>query len=163
MFSVGEKIVYGQTGVCIVEDICEKELIKKQKKLYYILKPYFQQNNIIYAPADSDKVFMRPIINKAQAENIIKSIPDITDTLSDKDMTQEEYKSELSTHDCRDLVSLTARIYKKKQLARKANKKLGFADEKYMKLAEQLLFGELAVALDIPYDKVPEYIERTIN
>lgn len=50
MFSKGEKIVYGSTGVCVIEDICEKELIRNQKKLYYILKPLFQQNNTIYAP-----------------------------------------------------------------------------------------------------------------
>ena len=63
MFQKGDKIVYGQTGVCIVEDVVEKALIKNEKKLYYLLKPLFQQNNVIYAPVDSDKVFMRHVIN----------------------------------------------------------------------------------------------------
>ena len=36
-------------------------------------------------------------------------------------------------------------------------------DEKYMRLAEGLLFGELAVVLGIPYDEVPKYIEEKIK
>ena len=163
MFKIGDKIMYGQTGVCIVEDICEKALIKNQTKLYYILKPVFQQNNVIYAPADSDKVFMRQIISKQQADEIIGSIPDIMNKLPNKEMSQEEYKVELATHDCRDLVSLTAKIYKKKQNAKLSNKKLGFSDEKYMKLAESLLFGELSVALDIKYEDVIDYIDSKIK
>ncbi len=39
MFQKGDKIVYGQTGVCIVEDVVEKALIKNEKKLYYLATP----------------------------------------------------------------------------------------------------------------------------
>jgi len=163
MFKIGDKIMYGQTGVCIVEDICEKTLIKNQKQLYYILKPIFQQNNVIYAPANSDKVFMRPVITKEQADEIIESIPEILNKMSDTEMSQEEYKAVIATHDCRDLVSLTARIYKKKKDANRLKKKLGFSDEKYMKLAENLLFGELSVALKIEYEDVIDYISRKIK
>ena len=41
MFKKGDAVVYGQTGVCIIEDIVEKTLIKNEKKKYYLLKPVF--------------------------------------------------------------------------------------------------------------------------
>jgi len=163
MFNKGEMVVYGQTGVCVIEDVCEKELIRNQKRLYYVLKPCFQQNNVIYAPADSDRVFIRPVITKQQADELILSIPKITEKMTKGEMTQQDYRAELATHDCKDLVELTAKIYEKEESANANGKKLGFADEKYMKLAENLLFGELSVALDIPYDEVKGYITRKLK
>ena len=77
MFNKGDKVIYGQTGVCVVEDIAQRELIKNVKRLYYKLKPIYQQNNIIYAPAQSDKVFIRSIISREEAEELISKMPDI--------------------------------------------------------------------------------------
>ena len=49
------------------------------------------------------------------------------------------------------------KIYSKKQAAKQI-KKLGFTDEKYLKRAEELLFGELAAALDISLEEVPKVL-----
>lgn len=163
MFNKGEKIVYGTTGVCVVDDICEKELIRNQKKLYYILKPIFQSNNIIYAPVEDGKVFMRPVMTSAEADALILKIPEIKEQKTNKILTQEDYKTELSSHNTEDLIKLTSLIYQKKKTAHQNNKKLGFVDEKYMRLAESLIFGELAVALDIPLDDVQSYIKSKIG
>lgn len=163
MFSVGEKVVYGQTGVCIIEDIIEKELVRNQKRLYYVLKPVYQQNNIIYAPADSDKVFIRPVMTAREADQLILKIPEIKEKSQKKEMSAEEYRAELSSHQVSDLVGLTAVIYEKKKAVKAQKKKLGFSDEKYMRLAEDLLFGELATALDIPVSDVVGYISEKLN
>lgn len=163
MFNKGELVVYGQTGVCTVEDICEKELIKNQKRLYYVLKPINQENNIIYAPADSDKVFMRSVITRAEAEELISEIPEISENSDLFDDSKEEYRNYLSSHRCIDLVKLTSQIYRKKKSAQENRKKLGFVDEKYMRLAENLLFGELACALEIPVENVKDYIANKLN
>ena len=163
MFSIGEKVVYGNTGVCVIEDITEKELIKNSKKTYYVLKPVFQQNNTIYAPSDSNKVFIRPIMKKQEAEELIKRIPEIKENINNICLSDEDYRTELSAHNCDNLVKLTALLYQKKKTANAAKKKLGFSDEKYMRLAENLLFGELAAALDISIEDVPAYIKNILN
>ncbi|MBE6808048.1 MAG: hypothetical protein E7524_01120 [Ruminococcaceae bacterium] len=163
MFAKGEKIVYGNTGVCYIEDICEKELIRNQKKLYYVLKPIYQQNNVIYAPVENGMVAMRPVMTADEAEALISKIPEIKEKNPLVNLSGEDYRNELSGHECADLVRLTSIIYEKKKAAQANNKKLGFIDEKYMRLAESLLFGELAVSLDIPYDDVPKYIEKKIK
>ena len=41
--------------------------------------------------------------------------------------------------------------------------KPGFVDEKYLLLAEKLLFGELSAALGIPFDEVKDYIGIKLN
>lgn len=162
MFKKGDKVVYGKTGVCVIEDICEKEILRNQKKLYYVLNPMFQQNNVIYAPTDSNKVFMRHIITRKQADELILQIPEIRKNIKSENAASEDYRTGLESHDCSGLIELTARIYEKKQIAKENKKKLGFSDEKYMRLAEELLFGELAAALEIPYDEVTNYIEKRL-
>ena len=51
----------------------------------------------------------------------------------------------------------------KKQGLEQQKRKFGAVDERFMKRAEELLFGELAAALDIPKDRVPEYIADRVS
>ena len=162
MFEIGEKVVYGNTGVCILKDIIQKEIIKNKKQNYYVLKPLYQQNNTIYAPVDSDKIFIRKVISKSEAEELIEKIPQITeDIIIDND--PDIYRKAFSSHDCKELIVITAIIYQKKRMAMSLKKKLGYGDEKNMRLAENLLFGELACALDIDTQEVPAYIKSKIG
>jgi len=79
------------------------------------------------------------------------------------DNENENYRSELESQDCCDLVELTAKIYMKKKLAKSQKRKLGLVDEKYLRIGEELLFGELSFALNIPYESVQKYIAEKIK
>ncbi len=161
MFNKGDKVFYGQTGVCVVEDISEKVLTKNIKRLYYTLRPLYQHNNIIYAPALSDKVFIRAIISKNEVQRLIESVPELYKRALDT-QNEEDYRAALESHSCEELLELAVKIYSKKQDAKRNKKKLGFVDEKYLKRAEELLFGELAAALDISLDEVPKVLFGTL-
>ena len=164
MFKIGDKVVYGQTGVCTVTDICEKAFIKNQKREYYVLKPNNFDNNLIYAPKEGGKIFMRHPVTRIEAEALVDSIPNIIDKLSGEDeITKEEYVNKINNHSLEDLVELTAFIYSKKQNALMLKKRLNAIDEKYMKISENLLFGELSEALGISFDEVLPYIEKRIG
>lgn len=162
MFSKGDKVFYGQTGVCVVEDISEKILTKNFKRLYYTLRPVYQQNNVIYAPVESGKVFMRKIISREVAEELITKVPSIYQKAINE-TSEEKYNEYLERHSCEELLELAVIIYSKKQAARRAKKKLGFIDGKYLKRAEELLFGELATALDISPAEVPDRLFAEIK
>ena len=76
MFSVGEKIIYGENGVCTVEQIAPLSLSGSDKdKLYYQLSPYVGSGTY-YAPVDST-AFMRPVISRDEALALIDSMPSI--------------------------------------------------------------------------------------
>ncbi len=162
MFQVGELVVYGSTGVCRVQEI---RPMGPDKREYYVLSPLYQTCTIS-APVGSTKVFMRPILTKQEAEALVTQIPHITaEPVHDRSLQQltEHYKASLETHDCADLVELAKSIYAKKCAAQKLNRKLGSVDERFMKRAEELLFGELAAALEIPVDQVQAYIQSKLE
>ena len=159
MFRPGEKIVYGRTGVCLVEEI---ECWKGQD--YYVLKPLFQ-SCCIKLPVNG-KAFMRPIVSGAEADALIDAMPAIEPRLCESRAPREItefYQTFLANRSCRDLVELTVSLHAKRREAREGKRKFGVVDERILKEGEALLFGELASALSIPMADVPGYIENRLG
>ncbi|MBQ9937962.1 MAG: CarD family transcriptional regulator [Oscillospiraceae bacterium] len=164
MYNAGELIVYGSTGVCRIVEIAPMNRPNMSKDtLYYTLEPLYQ-DGIIYVPVDNNKVFMRDVISREQAEQIIDMIPKIEEAYktSDKNVT-DNFKEAFASHNCTDLVELIVSIYNKKQYVQAHHRQLGQMDVRYMKRAEELLYGEFAIALNIPKEKVQSYIGKRIE
>ena len=164
MYNAGELIVYGNTGVCKVVEITASNRPHMAKDtLYYTLEPLYQEG-IIYVPVDNDKVFMRNVISREQAEEIIDMIPQIEEECknSDKNMA-DNFRAAFASHRCTDLVELIISIYNKKLYAQTRHRQLGQMDVRNMRRAEELLYGEFAIALSIPKNNVQKYIASRIE
>ncbi len=166
MYQVGELVLYGSTGVCRVKEIKEQASpATGEQQAYYILQPLYE-DCVISAPVEAGKVFMRPIISREEAEEIIDRIPETEGEIYCGKATRElaqHYEALLKSHDCRSLVELTKSIYAKKQELLSRNRKFGTVDERFLKRAEDLLFGELAAALDLPRDRMQAYIASRVE
>ena len=76
MYQIGEKIIYGSNGVCVIEGFKTLEVPHTmEEKVYYIIKPMFQECRIS-APVDT-KMFMRPIISAEEAQALIDGLADL--------------------------------------------------------------------------------------
>lgn len=162
MFNIGDLVVYGNIGVCTVDSIGHADFSGADKeKEYYGLTPYYSGRSHIFIPCDSCKVVIRHIISKEEAEDIIKGINDIeTIEVSDEKNRELVYKNAIRSCDCRQIIGLIKTIYERKQVRLAEGKKITANDEKYFNLAEDKLYGEFAVALSIPKDKVRDYIKE---
>ena len=132
---------------------------------YYILQPLYQSGTI-YAPVDNEKVFTRPVISAQEADDLISIIPEVHTEIYKSSSTQQltkHYQSVIDTHKTVDLVRLAKSIHQKMDAAHKQNRHLGQIDKKFMKRAEDLLYGELAAALDIPREDILNYIEERLD
>ena len=166
MYSIGEKIMYGGTGVCTVQEITSvKQSSLDRPRLYYVLKPLYQSGTI-QIPVDNTKVPIRAVMTRDEAEQLVDGMPYITAAICyEKNLTalRNHYQQQLNTYDCRDLVRMTKSIYAKKKDAESRQKKIGMTDEKFLRRAEDLLYGELAVALEIGRDEVRSYISDRLG
>ena len=70
MFSVGDKIIYNESGVCTVETIAPLDL--SDGRLYYHLQPLVGSGKY-FSPVDSG-AFMRPVISQEEAEALIRDL-----------------------------------------------------------------------------------------
>lgn len=166
MFEVGNLLIYDTTGVCKVLEIGVPSglPVANKGRKYYKLAPVFGSGTI-YIPVDT-KVFMRPVITREEAEQLIKKIPEIREDICEthnQKVLEDHYKASLMTHECEDLVQLIKTVYTKKKTLEKNGKKTGKTDQTYMKRAKQLLYEELSIALDIPVAEVEDYIARSID
>lgn len=165
MYQINDFVIYGSNGVCKIKDIGTPDFMgNKKTKEYYILKPMFTQGSTIYAPVENPKVGMRRILTKEETRDLIHSIPSISpiDEANNKAM-EGRYKDALSTLDCREWVKIIKTIYIKNQEKLSQNKKLCQTDERYMKQAEELLYSELAIALEMPRDEVKDFIAEKVK
>ena len=164
MFKVGDLIVYGNTGVCTVEKIGKPELTGvSDDKEYYTLSPYYSRNSRIFTPCDNDKVVMRPVISKKEAEKLLKEIPKIKLlVITDEKKREERYKETMRTCDCREFVSILKTIYSRKITRLAEGKKVTASDERYFNMAEDKLLGELAIALGVEKSEMRVKLNETV-
>ena len=165
VFRTGEFVVHGSSGVCRVEGMEERQFPGGEKRMYYTLKPIYQ-NGVVYTPVDSDKVFLRPVISREEAQRLVDTIPSLQVQIDDCRVVSElaqHYEQAIESHRCIDLIQLAMSIYAKKQNRQEQKRKIGTVDERFLKRAEDLLFSELSVALDIPKDEVPRYISSRVQ
>lgn len=165
MFEKGELIMCGGHGVCRVIDITGNPIDRlDQKKKYYVLEPVFEKASTIYTPVDNEKVVMRRIMNKEEAEKLIAQISEIdTVWIQEEKRREQTYKEAIRTYDSRSLVQIIKTLYKRKRSRINEGKKVLSSDEQYLHKAEELLYSEMSLALSIPKDEVEAYIVRAVD
>lgn len=168
MYEIGDLIVYGGEGVCKVESVGVPKLSSGQKtasdRMFYTLAPLYR-NGKIFTPVDG-KTYMRPVISRQEAIDLIRQIPETEAQVYENRNLRflvEHYQEVISSHECSELVRLIKAVYTKRLNAIKKGKKLGQIDERFMRRAEDMLYGELAVSLNIPRDDVLDYITNAIK
>ncbi len=157
--------MYGGTGVCRVAAIGHPDFIPDGNRLYYFLDPIYQ-SGIIYAPTDNGSVYMRPVLSADEVMALIDEIPSMAvKSYKGGSMQQlsQRYQNVLDTHNCHEMLAMAKSIYLKMLEALSHNKKLGQIDKRFMKRAEDLLYGEFAVALNRSRADVEEFVHRKMT
>jgi len=160
MFSAGDKIVYGETGVCNVDSIGPLNVKGvSADKLYYYLSPITGSGSIC-CPVDS-QVYMRPVISRDEALALIDSYPGIEPAVCiDNRFNHVEafYKELFRRHENEVLFAIIKGLNQ-----RMSDKKVKSSrGEATLKRAKDILYGELATVLDIPMGSIEDFIaERT--
>lgn len=165
MYQINDLVIYNNDGVCKVMDICTLKMEGiDRNKLYYVFEPVFSSGKI-YAPVDTT-VFLRLIMTCEKVQKLIDGIPYIQTEFYEVNtpvLPEDYYKALIQSHNCHDLIKLIKTLYMRKQNLLSQGKKFGQADENYLSRAEDLLYSEFAIVLNIQKDHVKDYIEEKVN
>lgn len=161
MYTVGEKIIYGENGVCTVEKIAPLEMQgASADKLYYYLTP-LTGSGTYFAPVDSG-AFMRPVMTRDEAEALIDAIPGIEPAVCNDNRFNHVdafYRELFKQHTCESLVSVVKGLHERMNERKTKSSRA----ESTMKRAKDILHGELSVALEMEICEVEAYIARRIG
>ncbi len=165
MFEKDELIMCGGHGVCRVVNVTDNPFDKRDKvRKYYVLEPVFEKGSTIYTPVDNDKVIMRRIMNRKEAQDLVDRITQIDTVWIQEEKGREQmYKEAIRTYDCRSLVQIIKTLYLRRQDRLKEGKKVLSSDEQYLRKAEELLYSEMSLALSIPKEDVEAYIKEAVH
>lgn len=165
MFDKGEYIVYGTTGICQVADITTMEMAGVPRdRLYYVLFPCGQKASKIFTPVDNPKTLMRGVISKEDVLRLIDEMPNIEELwIPNEKMREELYKEAFRSCDCKEWVKIIKTLYTRRKQRSAAGKKMPTTDERYYRMAEDSLYGELSIALGISPKEVENYITKRLD
>ena len=161
MYSVGEKIVYGENGVCTVAAVAPLPMSGSEpEKLYYHLTPYVGSGTY-FAPVNSG-AYMRCVMSREEALALIDAIPGIQPAIcTDSRFNHVDafYKELFRQHSCEALVAVIKGLHHR--MAEKKTK--SSRAEATMKRAKDILHGELSVALGIELSEVEAFIRTRLG
>ena len=161
MFSTGELIIYGSSGVYRVIDTGNISIKGCENRLYYTLEPVYGSGTS-YVPVDTN-VFMRRIMTPDEANGLIDSIPNISGESFNSHSPRairEHYSASMKSHDSTVLIGMIKELWEKSK--RVGISKMSRIEQQYMEQAEDLVYGELAVSLGIERDAVVDYIHARL-
>ncbi len=162
MFEIGEYVHYSAAGVCQVAAITTMDLGGGEKP-YYELHPIYEPGRIIYTAVGTEAPRMRHVLTREEASQLIREIPQIKGLWVPEEKTREtQYKDALKTGECTNWIKIIKTVYVRRRERESGGKRITATDERYLKMAEDKLYGELALALDMQKNDMESYITSEI-
>ncbi len=163
MFEIGEYVVYGNKGVCQIKSVGPINMPGVSKdRIYYTMNQVYMRGSTIFTPADSDK--LRKVLTASEAQNLIDDIKEIEpDWIKDDKERERMYTETLRTADCKALCAMIISLYRRRKQRLANGKKATSTDERYFHAAEDILCGELGIALGIKKEDVKKYIMENVE
>ena len=164
MLAVGQTVVYGTQGVCMVKEISMLKL-GKTKGEYYVLSPIDDPGSTVYVPTASEKLAnkLRPVLTGSEANALIdEAANEPLDWITSDNERKTVCDDIVKNCSRKQLMQLVGMLYRRREALKDQKKHFHNVDAQYLKTAERMLHGELAYALGIAADDVAEYIRRRL-
>lgn len=160
MFDIGDYIVYGHNGICQVVDITHPDVSGADNdRLYYVLIPEKTRDSKLFCPADNDRIVIRKVISAEEANAIIEESKTIEPLWIESDrMRDDSYKNVMKNCDLRQCVQVIKALLIRKKQREDSGKKITATDERYLKMAEEGLYSELAIATGQDREEIKKII-----
>lgn len=152
MKKVGDYIVY-QKDVCKIVGVGEN---KFSHFVSYSIIPLRDSSLILNIPVNNKNI--RDLMTKEEIDHFINDIPNIPLIEQSNRQIENDYKYLLASGTPSDLIKIIKTTYLRNQERLSLNKKISDKDHRYFEMAEQYLYNEIAVALNLSYDDAKEYI-----
>ena len=160
MLNKGDVAVYGNHGLCKVSDMMVPSFLPKgSEKMYYQMISAIDRGGLLYVPVDGAEDKMREVISADTAAALIDSLEDIEVIELPVGKKAEAVISDVcKKNEAAEVMSLIKTLNMIKTQRAAEGKKFASMDEKYLGIAEKLLYSELAYALDLEWDVVRDRV-----
>ena len=160
MLSKGDCVVYGNHGLCEVIDILVPSFLERgNETLYYSMVSSVDRKGVLYVPVEGAEAKMRDAIDADEAEELIDEIDELEvyDIPAGK-KAEAVIVDVIKRNKAPEMMCLVKSLRKIKATRAAEGKKFASMDEKYLGIAEKLLYSEMAYSMESKLDTVKERV-----
>lgn len=165
MYQVGEKVVYGVHGVCVVAAE-EARVVDRKKVTYLALEPVGQDGTRYLVPTHNAIAMgkLQPMLTGEELTALIGSEAVRADAwIRDENQRKQTYRELIGSGDRVRLMQMVHTLYRHKKEQTAAGKKVHLCDDNFLRDAEKLLSGEFAIVLGMEADAARQYIRTHLK
>ena len=165
MFQVGDQVVYGVHGVCIVADT-EERVIDRKRRTFLVLEPVGQDGSRFLVPTHNETAMakLRPMLTPEALEQLLHCEQIRQDKwIRDENQRKQTYRELIGSGDRVGLMQMVSSIYRFRLQQTAAGKRIHQCDEIFLRDAEKLLSGEIAIVLDMQPEEARSYLREKLK
>ena len=165
MFQIGDLLFYGTNGVCRVSEICSSPFDSTDTRSFYKLTPISEHSTlVIYTPIDNDRVVMRPLISKEEAEALIARLGEIEKVaVAVEKYRKDAYREAIREGAPEGFVKILKTVRARREVFRKTRRRVPDLDNDFEFTAKNCLYGELCTVLGIPREEIHRIVTESIT
>lgn len=160
MYKIGERVAYGIHGVCCVVDV-EQRIVDRKQITYLALEPLGQPGSKYLVPTHNAAAMSKlsPILSKEALENLLSGSALSCDVwIRDENARKQRYRELINSGDRTALMQMCAALYRHREEQTAAGRKVHLCDDNFLRDAEKLLCGEIALVLELEYEDARNYL-----
>ena len=165
MYQVGEKVVYGIHGVCMVVDQ-EERMLDRKRATYLVLEPVGQDGSRYLVPTHNAAAMakLRRMLSKEELEKMLDSREVHEDSwIRDENQRKQTYRELISSGDRVRLMQMVRTLYRHRAAQNAVGRKCHLCDENFLRDAEKLLTGEISMVMELDTDAAKQYIRSKLK
>ena len=165
MYQAGGRVLYGIHGVCDITD-SEIQMVDGKKVTYLVLEPLGQPGSRYLVPMHNASAMskLKPVATREELENLIRSEKVRQDCwIAEESLRKQTYRDLISSGDRERLMAMVHTLYCHRAAQMEAGRKVHLCDDNFLRDAEKLLAGEIAIVLDMDTDKARQYIRSQLK
>jgi CarD family transcriptional regulator len=157
-FKIGDKIVYPNQGLAVIEDIQQENLYGESLRIYRVR--IIANNTLVLVPSsNTDEMGIRKPVSEDSVEEIFRFLKKRrVDVTTDWKGRYKEHVSLMRSGTMFDMASVLKSLY-----FLSLSKPLSFREKKMLEKAKELLVAEISEVSSLPLSKIEQRISHTLS
>jgi len=165
MFRTGDTVVYGIHGVCQIVGM-ETQRVDRRDVTYMVLEPVSQPGSRYMVPTHNEAAMgkVKQMLSREALETLITSEKVRRDCwIRDEGQRKQTYRELISSGDREKLMAMVHTLYQHRAEQIASGRKIHLCDENFLRDAEKLLTGEIAVVMGFEVDEARQYVRTRLK
>jgi CarD family transcriptional regulator len=157
-FKKGDKVIYPNHGIGVVEDILDRSIGGSQQS-FYSLRILANDSTVMVPVRNTEEVGLRPVASKKQVDRLFRILRDGSiDTYGDWKGRYQENSEKMRTGSIVEVAS----VYKNLMLLSQ-HKALSYRERKMLDRARYLIVSEVALVASLSEGDVEKKLDRAVS